>query len=98
MWLIFKSTGYCQCDFASGERVRHGRLTFSPEESNIFSLNQIILMRYNIELSRPADPNKPTPFRGHPAALPTGGSGVGFNDLLGLSLGTCPVCPRIATF
>ena len=64
---IFSRAGPIQCGscsraqaivnvaHASEERVRHGRLTLSPEESKIISLNQKILMRYNIELScRPA--------------------------------------------
>ena len=60
---IFPRTGSIRCGsslrahaivnvtHASGERVRHGRLTLSPEESKIISLSQNILMRYNIKLS-----------------------------------------------
>ena len=55
---------------ASGKRVRHGRLTLFPEESKIISLNQKILMRYNIEFScRPDHRTAPTVYAEHTSTL-----------------------------
>ena len=52
MRLILKSPAIVNMTHASGERVRHGCLTLSPEEANIISSSQQIFMRYNIELTR----------------------------------------------
>ena len=77
---IFSRAGPIQCGscsraqaivnvaHASEERVRHGRLTLSPEEANTISSNQQILMRYNIELScaaesEPQEPQQTKPNR-----------------------------------